>query len=53
MNASTPTTGERWFARPIDKTSQTGHQRSLDITVMPPSQHSLNSSAIYGLTCVE
>ena len=48
MNASTPTAGEPWYARPIDKTSQTDDQRIKDITVLPPPEHLIRFFPIHG-----
>ncbi len=30
---------EPWFARPLDKTSETDDERIKDITVLPPPEH--------------
>ena len=39
MNAPIQTTSESWYARPVDKTSQTDDERIKDITVLPPPEH--------------
>jgi 3-deoxy-7-phosphoheptulonate synthase len=48
MNASHPTTGEPWYARPLDKTSQTDDERIKDITVLPPPEHLIRFFPIRG-----
>ncbi len=48
MNASPPTTGEPWYARPLDKTSQTDDERIKDITVLPPPEHLIRFFPIRG-----
>ncbi len=39
MNASVQNASEPWYARPLDKTSQTDDERIKDITVLPPPEH--------------
>ena len=48
MNASHPTAGEPWYARPLDKTSQTDDERINDITVLPPPEHLIRFFPIRG-----
>ena len=48
MNASLPTAGEPWYARPLDKTSQTDDERIKDITVLPPPEHLIRFFPIRG-----
>ena len=48
MNASHPTAGEPWYARPLDKTSQTDDERIKDITVLPPPKHLIRFFPIRG-----
>jgi 3-deoxy-7-phosphoheptulonate synthase len=48
MNASHPTAGEPWYARPLDKTSQTDDERIKDITVLPPPEHLIRFFPIRG-----
>ena len=48
MNASPPTAGEPWYARPLDKTSQTDDERIKDITVLPPPEHLIRFFPIRG-----
>ncbi|MBM3362160.1 MAG: 3-deoxy-7-phosphoheptulonate synthase [Betaproteobacteria bacterium] len=43
QNASEP-----WYARPIDKTSQTDDERIKDITVLPPPEHLIRFFPISG-----
>jgi 3-deoxy-7-phosphoheptulonate synthase len=48
MNASPTTAGEPWYARPLDKTSQTDDERIKDITVLPPPEHLIRFFPIRG-----
>lgn len=49
MNASVaPNASEPWYARPIDKTSQTDDERIKDITVLPPPEHLIRFFPIRG-----
>ena len=48
MNASLPTASEPWYARPLDKTSQTDDERIKDITVLPPPEHLIRFFPIRG-----
>jgi 3-deoxy-7-phosphoheptulonate synthase len=48
MNASPPTAGEPWYARPLDKTSQTDDERIKDITVLPPPENLIRFFPIRG-----
>jgi 3-deoxy-7-phosphoheptulonate synthase len=48
MNASHPTAGEPWYARPLDKTSQTDDERIKEITVLPPPEHLIRFFPIRG-----
>jgi 3-deoxy-7-phosphoheptulonate synthase len=46
------TTGDAWYARAVDKTSQTDDERIKDITVLPPPEHLIRFFPIRG-TAVE
>jgi 3-deoxy-7-phosphoheptulonate synthase len=49
MNAKTISAGsDAWFARPVDKTSQTDDERIKDITVLPPPEHLIRFFPIRG-----
>jgi len=48
MNATVPHAGEPWYARPLDKTSQTDDERIKDITVLPPPEHLIRFFPIHG-----
>ena len=48
MNAPIQTTSESWYARPVDKTSQTDDERIKDITVLPPPEHLIRFFPISG-----
>ena len=48
MNASPTNAGEPWYARPLDKTSQTDDERIKDITVLPPPEHLIRFFPIRG-----
>ncbi|MES2977632.1 MAG: 3-deoxy-7-phosphoheptulonate synthase [Pseudomonadota bacterium] len=52
MNAPVLPTSEAWYARPVDKTSQTDDERIKDITVLPPPEHLIRFFPIRG-TAVE
>jgi 3-deoxy-7-phosphoheptulonate synthase len=53
MNAKATNPGsDAWFARPVDKTSQTDDERIKDITVLPPPEHLIRFFPIRG-TAVE
>nr|MCU0925417.1 3-deoxy-7-phosphoheptulonate synthase [Hydrogenophaga sp.] len=52
MNAKTTAASDAWYARPVDKTSQTDDQRIKDITVLPPPEHLIRFFPIGG-TSVE
>jgi 3-deoxy-7-phosphoheptulonate synthase len=47
MNAKA-TTSDAWYARPIDKTSETDDERIKDITVLPPPEHLIRFFPIRG-----
>jgi 3-deoxy-7-phosphoheptulonate synthase len=49
MNAKATSSGsDAWFARPVDKTSQTDDERIKDITVLPPPEHLIRFFPIRG-----
>jgi len=48
MTVSTQNASEPWYARPIDKTSQTDDERIKDITVLPPPEHLIRFFPIRG-----
>jgi 3-deoxy-7-phosphoheptulonate synthase len=49
MNAKATSAGsDAWFARPVDKTSQTDDERIKDITVLPPPEHLIRFFPIRG-----
>ena len=48
MNATAPHASEPWYARPLDKTSQTDDERIKDITVLPPPEHLIRFFPIHG-----
>jgi len=48
MNVQAPQTGDAWYARPVDKTSQTDDERIKDITVLPPPEHLIRFFPISG-----
>ncbi len=52
MNATVQNASEPWYARPLDKTSQTDDERIKDITVLPPPEHLIRFFPIRG-TAVE
>ncbi|HZY18925.1 MAG TPA: 3-deoxy-7-phosphoheptulonate synthase [Ramlibacter sp.] len=52
MNALNSTASETWYARPVDKTSETDDERIKDITVLPPPEHLIRFFPIRG-TAVE
>jgi 3-deoxy-7-phosphoheptulonate synthase len=52
MTAMTPNASEPWYARPVDKTSDTDDERIKDITVLPPPEHLIRFFPIRG-TAVE
>ncbi|AEG92077.1 3-deoxy-7-phosphoheptulonate synthase [Ramlibacter tataouinensis] len=52
MTAMTPNASDAWYARPVDKTSQTDDERIKDITVLPPPEHLIRFFPIRG-TAVE
>jgi 3-deoxy-7-phosphoheptulonate synthase len=53
MNTKTrPASTDAWYARPVDKTSQTDDERIKDITVLPPPEHLIRFFPIGG-TSVE
>jgi len=47
-----PAASEPWYARPVDKTSETDDERIKDITVLPPPEHLIRFFPIRG-TAVE
>ena len=51
MNAKAATS-ESWYAKPVDKTSQTDDERIKEITVLPPPEHLIRFFPIRG-TAVE
>ena len=48
MNAPVLHASEPWYARPLDKTSQTDDERIKDITVLPPPEHLIRFFPIHG-----
>ncbi|MCM2251819.1 MAG: 3-deoxy-7-phosphoheptulonate synthase [Ramlibacter sp.] len=52
MNAKAAAASDAWYARPVDRTSQTDDQRIKDITVLPPPEHLIRFFPIRG-TAVE
>lgn len=49
MNAkATSAASDAWYARPLDKTSETDDQRIQDITVLPPPEHLIRFFPIAG-----
>jgi 3-deoxy-7-phosphoheptulonate synthase len=48
MSTSSQSPSEPWYARPIDKTSQTDDERIKDITVLPPPEHLIRFFPIRG-----
>jgi 3-deoxy-7-phosphoheptulonate synthase len=48
MNAPVVHASEPWYARPLDKTSQTDDERIKDITVLPPPEHLIRFFPIHG-----
>ena len=48
MTASATTASDAWYARPVDKTSQTDDERIKDITVLPPPEHLIRFFPIRG-----
>ncbi len=52
MTAKATAAADAWYARPVDKTSQTDDQRIKDITVLPPPEHLIRFFPIRG-TAVE
>jgi 3-deoxy-7-phosphoheptulonate synthase len=48
MTAKATTATDAWYARPVDKTSQTDDQRIKDITVLPPPEHLIRFFPIRG-----
>ncbi len=48
MNAKATAASDTWYARPVDKTSQTDDQRIKDITVLPPPEHLIRFFPIAG-----
>jgi 3-deoxy-7-phosphoheptulonate synthase len=52
MTSMTPNASEPWYARPVDKTSDTDDERIKDITVLPPPEHLIRFFPIRG-TAVE
>ncbi|HSX93741.1 MAG TPA: 3-deoxy-7-phosphoheptulonate synthase [Hydrogenophaga sp.] len=49
MNAkATNAASDAWYARPLDKTSETDDQRIQDITVLPPPEHLIRFFPIAG-----
>ena len=48
MTAKTTNATDAWYARPVDKTSQTDDQRIKDITVLPPPEHLIRFFPIAG-----
>jgi 3-deoxy-7-phosphoheptulonate synthase len=48
MNAKTASASDAWYARPVDKTSQTDDARIKDITVLPPPEHLIRFFPISG-----
>ena len=52
MTAHAHPASDTWYARPVDKTSQTDDERIKDITVLPPPEHLIRFFPIQG-TAVE
>jgi len=52
MTNPSTTASDAWYARPVDKTSQTDDERIKDITVLPPPEHLIRFFPISG-TAVE
>ncbi|MES2939334.1 MAG: 3-deoxy-7-phosphoheptulonate synthase [Pseudomonadota bacterium] len=52
MSTKSPAASDAWYARPVDKTSQTDDARIKDITVLPPPEHLIRFFPIQG-TAVE
>jgi 3-deoxy-7-phosphoheptulonate synthase len=52
MTAKANAATDAWYARPVDKTSQTDDERIKDITVLPPPEHLIRFFPIRG-TAVE
>jgi 3-deoxy-7-phosphoheptulonate synthase len=50
MNAKATQTSDAWYARPVDKTSETDDERIKDITVLPPPEHLIRFFPISGTT---
>ena len=48
MNATAHTASDTWYARPVDKTSETDDERIKDITVLPPPEHLIRFFPIRG-----
>src|SRR3954463_7352361 len=48
MTALSTTATEAWYARPLDKTSETDDERIKDITVLPPPEHLIRFFPIRG-----
>ena len=48
MNATVSNASDAWYARPVDKTSQTDDERIKDITVLPPPEHLIRFFPISG-----
>jgi 3-deoxy-7-phosphoheptulonate synthase len=48
MSPKSTVAGDAWYARPVDKISQTDDQRIKDITVLPPPEHLIRFFPIVG-----
>jgi 3-deoxy-7-phosphoheptulonate synthase len=48
MTALSTTADQAWYARPLDKTSETDDERIKDITVLPPPEHLIRFFPIRG-----
>jgi 3-deoxy-7-phosphoheptulonate synthase len=48
MSQKSMTASDAWYARPVDKTSQTDDERIKDITVLPPPEHLIRFFPIRG-----
>jgi 3-deoxy-7-phosphoheptulonate synthase len=48
VNATAHTASDTWYARPVDKTSETDDERIKDITVLPPPEHLIRFFPIRG-----
>jgi len=48
MSAQPSHASDTWYARPVDKTSQTDDERIQDITVLPPPEHLIRFFPIAG-----